>query len=65
MGVVCTSSRILRWIFSATFSSYLEKESAAVLTDPAICAIKVELQRIITFVPQGWWNGFCLEELVD
>ena len=39
MGVVCTSSRILRWTFSVTFSSNLEKNSAAVLTEPAIRAI--------------------------
>ena len=39
MGVVCTSSRILRWIFSVTFSSSLERKSAAVLIEPAICAI--------------------------
>ena len=37
MGVVCTSSWILRWIFSVTFSSYLKKKSAALLTEPAIC----------------------------
>ena len=36
MGVVCTSSRILRWIFSVTFSSNLERTLAAVLTEPAI-----------------------------
>ena len=39
MGVVCTSSRILRRIFSVTFSSNLDRKSAAVLTEPAICAI--------------------------
>ena len=39
MGVVCTSSRILTWIFYLTLSSNLVKKSAVVLTEPAICAI--------------------------
>ena len=39
MGVVCTSSQILRWIFSVAFSSNLDRKSAAVLTEPVICAI--------------------------
>ena len=39
MGVVCTSSRILRWTFPETFSSNLETKSATVLTEPAICAM--------------------------
>ena len=38
-GIVCTSSLILGWLFSVTFSSSLEKQSAVVLTEPAICAI--------------------------
>ena len=39
MGVVCTSPRILRQIFSVTFNYIWERKSAAVLTEPAICAI--------------------------
>ena len=39
IGVVWISSRILRHIFSETFSSSLERESAVVLTEPAICAV--------------------------
>ena len=39
MGVGCTSSRTLRWIFSVAFSSSLEKKSAAVLTETMKCAI--------------------------
>ena len=39
IGVVWISSLILRRIFSVTLSSSLERKSAAVLTDPAICAI--------------------------
>ena len=39
IGVVWISSLILRRIFSVTFSSSLERKSAAVLTDPAMCAI--------------------------
>ena len=38
-GVVCTSSLILRRIFSMTFNSNREKKSAAVFTEPAICPI--------------------------
>ena len=36
MGVVCTSARIFRRIFSLTFSSNLERKSANVLTEPAL-----------------------------
>ena len=39
MGIVWISSLILRRIFSVTLSSSLERKSAAVLTDPALCAI--------------------------
>ena len=39
MGVVWISSLILRRIFSLTLSSSQERKSAAVLTDPAMCAI--------------------------
>ena len=39
IGVVWISSPILRRIFSVTLISSLESKSAAVLTDPAICAI--------------------------
>ena len=39
IGVVWISFLILRRIFSVTLSSSLEKKSAAVLTDPAMCAI--------------------------
>ena len=38
MGVVCTSSLILRRIPSVTFNSNPESKSAAVFTEPAICA---------------------------
>ena len=39
MGVVCTSSLILGRILSVTFNSNRERKSAAVFTEPAICAI--------------------------
>ena len=39
MFVVCTSSGLFRRIFSVTLNSSLERKSAAVLTEPAICAI--------------------------
>ena len=39
IGVVWISSRILRRIFSVTLSYSLERKSAAVLTEPAMCAI--------------------------
>ena len=39
IGFVWMSSRILRRILSVTLSSSLERKSAAVLTDPAMCAI--------------------------
>ena len=39
IGVVWISSLILRRNFSVTLISSLERKSAAVLTDPAICAI--------------------------
>ena len=39
MGVVWISYRILRRIFPLTLSCSLERKSAAVLTEPAICAI--------------------------
>ena len=39
IGVVGISSLILRRIFSVTLGSSLERKSAAVLTDPAMCAI--------------------------
>ena len=39
MGVVCTSSRTLRRIFSVTTNSKWERKSAAVSTEPAICAV--------------------------
>ena len=39
LGVISTSSRILRRILSVTFNSNREKKSAAVFTEPAICAI--------------------------
>ena len=41
MGVVWTTSRIWRLIFSTTFHSNLEGNSAAVLTEPAISAISM------------------------
>ena len=37
--VVWISCRILRYIFSVTFSSSLERKSAAMLTKPAMCSI--------------------------
>ena len=39
IGVVWISSLILRRIFSVTLIYSLERKSAAVLTDPAMCAI--------------------------
>ena len=39
IGVVWISSRILRRIFSVTLSSSLGKKSAALLVEPARCAI--------------------------
>ena len=39
MGVVWIYSRIFRRIFSVTLSSSLERKLAAVLTEPAMCAI--------------------------
>ena len=52
MGVVWISSLILRHIFSVTLSSSLEKKSAAVLTETAMCAIlKLKVQHIITCIP--------------
>ena len=39
IGVVWISSRIFRRIFSVTLSSSLERKLAAVLTQPAMCAI--------------------------
>ena len=39
IGVVWISSRTLRRSFSLTLSSSLEKQSAAMLTKPAICSI--------------------------
>ena len=39
IGVVWISYLILRRIYSVTLSSSLERKSAAVLTDPAICDI--------------------------
>ena len=39
IGVVWISSRILRRFFSVTLGSSLERKSAAVLTEPAMCAI--------------------------
>ena len=39
IGVVWISAVILRRIFSVTLSSSLERNSAAMLTDPAIYAI--------------------------
>ena len=39
MGVVCTSSLILRRILSVTFNSNRERKSAAVFTELALCAI--------------------------
>ena len=39
MGLICTSSLILRRILSVTFDSNREQKSAAVFTEPAICAI--------------------------
>ena len=38
MGVVCTSSLILRRILSETYNSNREKKSTAVFTEPTICA---------------------------
>ena len=40
MGSARSSYRILRWIFSVTFSSNLERKSAAVLIEPVLCAIQ-------------------------
>ena len=41
------------------------KKSAAVLTDPVICAIfQNELQQIIACVPRRWWDGFYFERKV-
>ena len=39
IGVVWISSRILRRIYSLTFSSNLERKSSAVLTEPLMCAV--------------------------
>ena len=39
IGVVWISSLFLRRIFSVTLSSSLERKSAEVLTEPAMCAI--------------------------
>ena len=39
IGVVWIFSRTLRLIFSVTSSSSLDRKSAAVLTEPAMCAI--------------------------
>ena len=66
IGVVWISSLILRRIFSLTLSSTLERKSAAVMTDPAICAFfKLELQHIITCIPECWWDCFRLEKESD
>ena len=63
MGFVFISHRILRRIFSVTFNSNLERKSAALLTEPAICVFLKLNCNTIACIPQERWNCFRFTEM--
>ena len=68
MGVVWISSLNLRRIFSVTLSSSLERNSAAVLTEPAMCVflkLNCNTWSHITCIRECWRDRLCLEKAGD
>ena len=59
MGVVCTSSRILRQIFYVALSSSQARSSAAVLTEPTLSAmLKLNCNKYLYALPSDGRTAF-------